>query len=142
MRIFRMSVATSLGVLVSAAGIAAAAAAGAPLRPLSERDQVTAHGGECPLFFAARQRVYLYVVDHDYLIRTAAGRTICNISDAQFSALADGGSQTCGGYRITVRVTGPQVTIEASDSASSPATLTVAGRGRPWTIRGAWATQC
>ena len=38
----------------------------------------------------------------------------------------------------TWRVTGN----EASDSASFPATLTVTGRGGPWTVRGHWGSAC
>ena len=49
---------------------------------------------------------------------------------------------SCGGYRITIRQTGRTVAHEASDSASTPATLTVSGRGRPWTVRGRWGSAC
>ena len=76
------------------------------------------------------------------MIRTSAGRTVCRISDAQFSRLSGGGSMSCGGYRITIRETGRTVTHEASDSASTPATLTVSGRGRPWSVRGTMGSAC
>jgi len=76
------------------------------------------------------------------MIRTRAGRTVCRISDRQFSALSEGGSQVCGGLRLTIRQTGQSVAHEASDSASAPARLTVTGRGRPWTVRGQWGSAC
>ena len=76
------------------------------------------------------------------MIRTGAGRTVCPISDRQFSRLSGGGTQVCGGYRITIRETGRSVGHMESDSASAPATLTVSGRGRPWTVRGHWGSAC
>lgn len=142
MRIMQMSVAAVAGLLVGAACVAAAAPASAPLRPLSERDQRAARGSGCELAFDTRRSTLVYVLDHDFMIRTAAGRTVCRISDAQFARLSGGGTQVCGGYRITIRETGRGTANEASDSASTPATLTVTGRGRAWTVRGHWQTAC
>lgn len=143
MGIVQMSVAASLGLLIGAAGIAATAPAGAPLRPLSQRDRMAAHGDDCPLFFEAARSTLVYIVDHDFMIRTGAGRTVCPITDAEAVALWDrGGSHGCAGLRLTFRLTGAAVTQEANDRASVPATLTVAGRGRPWTVRGHLRTQC
>ncbi|WP_395614565.1 hypothetical protein [Allosphingosinicella sp.] len=114
----------------------------APLRPLSERDQRAAHGSGCQLSFDNGRSTLVYVLEHEYMIRTGAGRTVCRINDAQFSRLSEGGSMSCGGYRITIRQTGRTVAHEASDSASTPATLTVSGRGRPWSVRGQWGSAC
>ena len=144
MRIMQVSVAVAAGLLAGAACVAVAAPSepGAPLRPLSERDQRAAHGSGCQLSFDNGRNTLVYVLEHEYMIRTGAGRTVCRINDAQFSRLSEGGSMSCGGYRITIRQTGRTVTHEASDSASTPATLTVSGRGRPWSVRGQWGSAC
>lgn len=144
MRIIQVSVTLVAGLLAGAACVAVAAPSGpgAPLRPLSERDQRAAHGSGCQLSFDNGRSTLVYVLEHEYMIRTGAGRTVCRINDAQFSRLSEGGSMSCGGYRITIRQTGRTVAHEASDSASTPATLTVSGRGRPWTVRGRWGSAC
>lgn len=146
MRIVQLSIAAATALAAFVAGpsvIAAQGGAGAaPLRPLSERDFRAAHGSGCQLTFNRGRSTLVYVIDHEFMIRTRAGRNICPISDAQFSRLSGGGTQVCGGYRITVRETGASVGHMESDSASAPATLTVRGRGRPWTVRGQWGTAC
>ena len=114
-----------------------------PLYPLSAQDQEAANGSGCQVSFNAGRSTYVYVIDHDFMIKTHTGRTVCHISDEQFAALSNGsGVQSCQGLRLTIRETGPSVAHEASDSASAPATLTVEGRGRPWTVRGHWGTAC
>ena len=142
MRIIQMTVAVFAGLLAGAACVAAAAPSAAPLRALSERDMRAARGSGCQLTFDTGRRTLVYVIEHEFMIRTGAGRTVCRINDAQFSRLSEGGSMSCGGYRITIRETGRTVTHEASDSSSTPATLTVSGRGRPWSVRGNWGTAC
>ena len=117
-------------------------AGAAPLRALSERDMQAARGSGCQLSFDAGRRTLVYVIDHEFMIRTRAGRTVCRISDRQFARLSNGGAQVCGGLRLTIRETGRSVGHMESDSASAPATLTVAGRGRPWTVRGHWGSAC
>jgi hypothetical protein len=119
-----------------------AAGAAAPLRALSERDMQAAHGTGCQLTFDAGRSTLVYAIEHEFMIRTATGRTVCRVSDAQFSRLSGGGSMSCGGYRITIRETGRSVGHQESDSAVAPATLTVTGRGRPWTVRGHWGSAC
>ena len=134
---------TAAGVFVAGtSAITAQPRGAAPLRPLSERDLRAARGTGCQLTFDTGRRTLVYVIENEFMIRTRAGRTVCRISDARFSALSDGGSQVCGGYRLTIRQTGPSVGHMESDSASAPATLTVAGRGRPWTVRGQWGSAC
>jgi hypothetical protein len=135
---------TALTTIVAGTAILAqpGGAVAAPLRPLSERDQRAARGSGCQLSFATGRSTLVYVIEHEFMIRTRAGRTVCRISDTQFARLSGGGSQTCGGYRITIRETGRTVAHAASDSAATPARLTVTGRGRPWTVRGTWGTAC
>ncbi len=144
MRIAHVSIMAVTAAAAFLAGTAAftAPGPGTPLRPLSERDQRAARGSGCEIAFDAGRSTLVYILDHEYMIRTSAGRTVCRISDAQFARLSGGGTQVCGGYRITIRETGPGVANEASDSASTPARLTVSGRGRPWTVRGHLQTAC
>lgn len=144
MRIAQLSIMALTAATVFVAGTAAftAPAPGAPLRPLSERDQRAARGSGCQISFDAGRSTLVYILDHEFMIRTSAGRTVCRISDAQFARLSGGGTQQCGGYRITMRETGRGTANEASDSARTPARLTVTGRGRPWTVRGLLQTAC
>ena len=134
------------GSVATAPGRAAAAsarhAAGPPLLPVSEGDQTSLHESGCQLSFNTRHDTLVYAIGHSLMIRTAAGRAVCPITDRQFSAFTGGGSRSCGGLRLAVRRTGRVTGNEASDSASFPATLTVTGRGRPWTVRGFWGTAC
>ena len=146
MRVAHLSVMAASALITFVAGTSAITAqprgAAAPLRALSERDLRAAQGSGCQLSFDTGRRTLVYVIDHEFMIRTAAGRTVCRITDRQFARLSGGGSQVCGGYRITIRETGPSVGHQESDSASAPAMLTVAGRGRPWAVRGTWGTAC
>lgn len=143
MRIAQLAIVAVTAATVFVAGASAfTAPAAPPLRPLSERDMRAAHGSGCQLTFDAGRSTLIYVIESEFMIRTSAGRTVCRISDRQFSALSDGGSMSCGGYRITIRETGPSVGHQESDSASAPARLTVSGRGRPWTVRGHWGSAC
>ena len=113
------------------------------LYPLSWQDQDAARGNGCQLSFDAGRRTYVYVIGHSFMIKTGSGRAVCRISDAQFAALSEGGSQSCQGLRLTVRRTGPSVANEPSDSASAPAMLTVTGeRGQSWSLRGQWGSAC
>lgn len=147
MRIAHLAIVAVTAATVFAVGTSAiiaqpSRAGGAPLRALSERDLRAAHGSGCQLSFDAGRSTLVYVIDHEFMIRTGAGRTVCRISDRQFARLSGGGTQVCGGYRLTIRETGPSVGHQESDSASAPATLTVSGRGRPWTVRGHWGSAC
>ena len=118
------------------------ATAAPPLRPVSEGDQTSLHESGCQLSFNTRHDTLVYAIGHSLMIRTGAGRAVCPITDRQFSAFTGGGNRSCGGLRLAVRRTGRVAGNEASDSASFPATLTVTGRGRPWTVRGFWGTAC
>jgi hypothetical protein len=147
MRIAHLAIVAGAAAAVVIAGTSTLTAqpggsSGAPLRALSERDMRAARGSGCQLTFDAGRSTLVYVIEHEFMIRTGAGRTVCRISDAQFSALSDGGSQVCGGLRLTIRQTGRSVGHMESDSASAPARLTVTGRGRPWTVRGHWGSAC
>jgi hypothetical protein len=141
-----------IGLLLGLGGIAVAAGvtpqadkqAAASLRPLSEADLQRTRETGCQLSFDdARGRTLVYVIRHDFMVRTRAGLQVCRITDRQFGALSGrGGTQSCGGMRINVRRSGRVVGHQESDSASSPAVLTVTGRGRPWTVRGQWGSAC
>jgi hypothetical protein len=147
MRIAHLTIAAMTAATVFVAGTSAiiaqpSRAGAAPLRALSERDMRAAHGSGCQLTFDAGRSTLVYVIEHEFMIRTGSGRTVCRINDRQFSALSGGGSMSCGGYRITIRETGRSVGHQESDSAVAPATLTVSGRSRPWTVRGHWGSAC
>jgi hypothetical protein len=139
-------------MLVAAAGliaglelsaVAVARSAQAPLlRPLSESDLRATQESGCQLSFNGRRSTLVYAVGHDFMLRTRAGRAVCRISDQEFSALSEGGSRSCGGVRVTIRRTGRTTDNEASDSSSGPASLTVAGGGRTWAVRGYWGVAC
>lgn len=152
MRTLTIAGAGSLSLLLGVGGVAVAAGetpqvdkqASAPLRPLTDGDQQRSRETGCQLSFDdARGRTLVYAIGHDLLVRTRAGLQVCRISDRQFGALSGrGGTQSCGGLRINIRRSGRVVGHQESDSASSPATLTVSGRGRPWTVRGQWGSAC
>jgi hypothetical protein len=142
-------------ILASAVALAAAVPSSTPaaapgarpaqaplLRPLSDSDQTATHESGCELAFNAGRRTFVYAVGHDFMVRIRAGRAVCRIDDDAFSALSQGGSRSCGGVRLTIRRTGRTIDNEASDSSSGPASLTVTGGGRTWTIRGYWGTAC
>ena len=139
-----------LVTLVAAAGLVMGLSVGlgarpapAPLlRPLTDRDQTATHESGCQLSFNIRGGTLVYVIGHDFMLRTRAGRAVCRIGDDAFSALSEGGSRTCGGVRVTIRRTGRSVGNEASDSSSAPAALTATAGGRTWTVRGYWGTAC
>ena len=122
--------------------IMALTAAAQLLFPLSGQDQDAAKGTGCQLSFDAGGSTYVYAIGHDFMIKTGAGRTVCRISDRQFAALPNGGSQSCAGHRLTIRETGRVDIQEASDSSSAPATLTVTNGDRSWTVHGNWGTAC
>ena len=147
MRIAHLSIMALTAATVFVAGTSAIIAqpggsARPLLYPLSGQDQDAARGSGCQLSFDAGRRTYVYVIGHSFMIKTGLGRAVCRISDSQFSALSEGGSQTCQGLRLTIRRTGASVAHEASDSASAPATLTATGGGRSWSLRGQWGSAC
>lgn len=133
--------------LVAAVGLPAAlgarsASAPALLRPLSDSDQTATRETGCQLSFTTGRSTLVYAIGRDFMVRTGAGRAVCAIGDAEFSALSQGGSRSCGGVRLTIRPTGRSIGNQASDSSSAPATLTVTGGGRRWMVRGWWGTAC
>jgi hypothetical protein len=147
MRIAHLSIMALTAAAVFVAGtsaiIAQSRGQGRPLLfPLSGQDQEAAHGSGCQLSFDAGRSTFVYVIGHDFMIKTGTGRAVCHISDAQFAALSEGGTQSCQGLRLTIRQTGQSVGHQESDSASAPATLTVAGGGRTWSARGHWGSAC
>jgi hypothetical protein len=139
-------IAAAAGLVAGVGRPAALGARSAPapalLRPLSDSDQAATRESGCQLSFNSRRSTLVYVIGHDFMVRTNAGRAVCRIRDAEFSALSRGGSRSCGGVRLTIRPTGRSIGNQASDSSSGPATLTVTNRGRSWTVRGIWGTAC
>jgi hypothetical protein len=155
MRMIHVAIATGSALLAGAAGAAvtdagsgpveapASKQASAPLRPLSDHDQQSTHESGCQLSFDTGRSTLVYVIGHDFMVRTRAGLQTCRISERQFGALSgNGGTQSCGGLRIAIRQTGRVIGHQESDSASGRAVLTVTGRGRPWSVRGHWGSAC
>jgi hypothetical protein len=107
----------------------AAPAGTAPLLPLSERDLTGTRESGCTCTFDVGRRTLVQVVGNELMLRTRAGRQVCRISDAQFSALSNGRADAaCGGLRLSLRRTGRVSSHPEADSADWPASLTV-GRG-------------
>lgn len=149
MRIAHLAIVAGTALTVFVAGTSAIIAqpgrAGAALlRPLSESDMRAAQGSGCEQSFDAGRSRLIYVVSNDLVVRTAAGRSICHITEDQFNAMArDGrGRLSCGGVRIAFHSTGRATGHQDSDSASAPAILTATARGRSSTARGRWGTAC
>ena len=146
MKVHKRIIFVAMVGLITGLGLTAARGARpaqAPLlRPLNDSDQTATHESGCQLSFNAGRATLVYAIGHDFMLRTRTGRAVCRISDDEFSTLSDGGSRSCGGVRVTIRRTGRTIGNEASDSASSPASLTVTGGGRTWTTRGHWGTAC
>lgn len=101
-----------------------------PLYNLNERDLRASGESGCECSFSAGRSTLMQVIGNTLTVRTRAGRQICRISDAQFSALSNGRAEAaCGGLRLSLRRTGRVSAHPESDSAEWPASLTV-GTGR------------
>ncbi|HEX8624586.1 MAG TPA: hypothetical protein VF782_05840 [Allosphingosinicella sp.] len=143
------SLALVLGAAAAAAALApqppkpAAAAAVVRLQPLSDDDQMSSKGMGCSCIFEAKQGSLVHVIGNELMVRTQAGRKVCPISDAQFHRISGAsGTYSCGGLRMSLRRTGRVTTEVASDSSSSPASLTL-GEGRTLrSVSGEWGCAC
>jgi len=115
----------------------------APLFPLSDRDLGATRQSGCECTFRIGRRTFLQMIGDELTVRSRAGRQVCRISDAQFSALSDGrGTAACAGIRMSVRRTGPVRASPESDSADGPASLGLSqGRVRR-TLAGRWGCAC
>lgn len=121
----------------------ARAASTAPLLPLSERDLTSTRETGCTCTFDVRDRSLVQMVGNELMLRTRAGRQVCRITDAQFQTLAGtAGRATCGGVQMRLRRTGRTRSFPASDSSSTPASLTVTQGRTSRTLSGSWGCAC
>jgi len=148
MRIAHLPVMAAAALMTFGAGLSALTAqprapATAPLVSLSERDLSATRESGCECSFNIGRRTLARVIGNELTIRTGAGRQVCRISDAQFSALSDGrGNAICGGVRLSLRRTGPVRAMPESDSADWRAALTVAQGRMRRTLAGRWGCAC
>jgi hypothetical protein len=153
MRLIKNVMPASLALVIGAAAAAAAlapspakpaaTAAVVRLQPLSDDDQMSTREMGCSCSFEAKQGMLVQAIGKELMVRTQAGRKVCPISDAQFHRLAGGsGTYSCGGLRMSLRRTGKVTSEVASDSSSSPASLTL-GEGRTLrSVSGSWGCAC
>ena len=143
MRTLASVVVLTIASQTAAAPPARPAAALAGLTPLSEKDMGRTREMGCQSSFTHGRDTLIFMIGHDFMVRTNAGLAICRISDRQFGSFGDGPAAiTCGGRRLAVRRTGKIIAHEEADSAEGPALLTVT-QGRVKTaIKGDWGTAC
>ncbi len=125
-------------------GIAPATSATAlDLRPLSDNDRSRTQETGCNFSFDVGNRTYLFAIGHDLMVRTAAGLSVCHVGDGAVTSFTDGKRAIiCGGRKLMLRRTGRITSNEASDSASSPSTLTVTAGRASHVLRGIAGTAC
>jgi hypothetical protein len=120
-----------------------AAAATAPLFPLSERDLGATRQSGCECTFRVGRRTLFQMIGNELTVRSRAGRQVCRIRDEQFSALSDGsGTAACAGIRMSVRRTGPLRVSPETDSADGPASLSLSQGRMRRTLAGRWGCAC
>jgi hypothetical protein len=118
-------------------------AATSPLRPLSEADLTSTRQMGCTCTFDRGRHTLVQAIGNELMVRTAAGRQVCRISDPQFQKLAGGsGKAACGGVQMSLRRTGRTDLSPESDSSSTPAALTVAQGGKQSQLNGSWGCAC
>jgi hypothetical protein len=152
MRMIKIVMPASLALFIGAAAAAAAlapspakpaAATVVRLQPLSEEDQISTREMGCSCSFEAKQGILVQAIGKELMVRTQAGRKVCPISDAQFHRLAGAsGTYSCGGLRMSLRRTGKVTSEVASDSSSSPASLTLGERRTLRSVSGTWGCAC
>lgn len=150
MRIAHLSVMAAAALVTVAAGSSAVTSAQprrapstAPLFPLSERDLTSTRESGCTCTFDVGRRSLVQVIGNELMLRTSAGRQVCRISDAQFSALSNGRADTgCGGLRMSLRRTGHVSAHPESDSAAWPASLSVGHGPARRTLAGRFGCAC
>ena len=149
-----MTMSKTLRLCAAAAVLAAACPSGASpvsrsaealggLLPLSDKDMARTRESGCQSSFSHGNATLIFMIGHDFMIRTGAGLAICRISESQFGSFGEGPTAvTCGSRRLVVRRTGKVVSHEEADSAEGPARLVVTrGRSRS-TVPGDWGTAC
>jgi hypothetical protein len=124
-------------------GARPAAASVSPLRALTEKDQMSTRQMGCTCTFALGRQTLVQAIGNELMVRTAAGRQVCRISDAQFQKLAGGTAKAaCGGVQMSLRRTGRTDLSPESDSSSTPSALIVAQGGRQSQLNGSWGCAC
>lgn len=127
----------------AAAPLARPAAAVAGLAPLGEEDMRRTRETGCQSAFTHGQDTLIFMIGHDFMIRTTSGLAICRISDRQFGTFGDGPTTiACGSRRFAIRRTGRIIAHEEADSAEGPALLTVMQGRAKTAIKGDWGTAC
>lgn len=150
MRIAHLSVMAAAALISFMAGSSAIMSAqprrappAAPLFALSERDLTSTRESGCTCTFDAGRRILVQVIGYELMLRTRAGRQVCRISDAQFSALSNGRADTaCGGLGLSLRRTGHVSSHPESDSATWPASLSVGHGPTRRTLAGRFGCAC
>jgi hypothetical protein len=149
----RIVVPASLALIVGAAAAGAAlappaakpapAAATVRLLPLSDKDMMSTRQMGCTCTFDTKSGTLIQAIGNELMVRTQAGLKVCKISDAQFQKLADAsGVHSCGGVRMSLKRTGKVDTSIESDSASSPASLTLGEGAFRRSVSGTWGCAC
>ena len=156
MRIVHGALVMSLSLLVGAAGSAATilnegeasaaqrrGASTVPFRALDEGDLTSSRETGCTCTFDSGNSTLVQAIGNELMVRTAAGRQVCRITDAQFQTLSGGrGTAACGGVQMSFRRTGPSTSSPETDSFSAPTALTARhGRSRR-TLNGTWGCAC
>jgi hypothetical protein len=114
-----------------------------PLRPLSEADLTSTRQTGCTCSFDRGRQTLVQAIGNELMVRTAAGRKVCRISDAQYQQLAGGNAKAaCGGLQMNLRSTGRSTSSIESDSSSGPAALTVVQGKSQTRLNGSWGCAC
>jgi hypothetical protein len=149
----KIVVPVSFGLVVGAAAAAAALApqpakpaAGAAivrLQPLSEKDMMSTKQMGCSCMFDTKSGTLVQAIGKELMVRTQAGRKVCPISDSQFQRLSGGsGTYSCGGVKMSLRLTGKTSSHIESDSSSTPASLTLGEGAARRSVSGSWGCAC
>jgi hypothetical protein len=121
----------------------AAAPASDRLLPVSDADAYSTGEMGCESGFRQGDDTFLFMIGHSLILRDAAGRHVCPITDRQFGTFGYGPTAvTCAGRRFTLRQTGPVIGHPEADSAEGPATLAIERAGRTRRVAGRWGTAC
>jgi hypothetical protein len=121
----------------------APAAVPQPLLPLSDADQTSSKESGCTCAFYQGRKTFVQLINRELMIRTAAGRQICHVTEKQSDLLSDAkGSASCGGRTLALKRTGRATDHPEADSTDGPATLTVTLGKSSTPLRGTWGCAC
>jgi hypothetical protein len=121
----------------------AAAAAVVRLQPLSEKDMMSTKQMGCSCMFDTKSGTLVQAIGKELMVRTQSGRKVCPISDSQFQRIAGGsGAYSCGGVKMSLRMTGKTSSHIESDSSSTPASLTLGEGASRRSVSGSWGCAC